>query len=450
MSKTRDMTEGSPLRLMLAFSLPLFLANALQVFYVIADSAIVGRMLGVASFAAVGATMSTLLLITMTVQAVTHGFGIVLAQRFGAKDEEGLRRSFIIAVYFISALGVLIGLGGIFGSRPLLNALNTPETLMPEAVTYLGIIMGGMGITCVNFLSQAMLRAVGDSKTPMIAIISSSLLNIGLSIALVRPFGIAGPAAAMLLANGASALYCFISLYKSKILKNLNFRWHDPSAKALLRMGLPLGLRNVVIQFGGLVMQRYINDFGVDFIAGVAIAKRMYTFILIAALTLEAAIATFVAQNFGAGKLERVKQGVRTGLYLMMGSSAVIMLVTFLAGPSILKAMFTGDPATITAVLDIGVWQLTWMVLGLPVVYLIFLYRPALEGIGKPLIPTLSGFAELAFRILAIVVITPFFDEWGVILADQIGWVGAAVLLTAAYYTVLRKKPFPSKGIPQK
>jgi putative MATE family efflux protein len=434
MTKTRDMTEGNPLRLMMAFSLPLLLANALQVFYVLADSAIVGRMLGVNAFAAVGVTMSTILMITMTVQAVTHGFGIILAQRFGAKDEDGMRRSFIMSLYLITGLGAAIGLGGIFGSGALLRALNTPDALMAEATVYLSWITGGMVIACLNFLIQAMLRAAGDSKTPMLAMVSSSLLNIGLSIALVRPLGIAGPAIAMLLANGASALYCFIALHKSKILRGMSFRWDNPSAKELLYMGLPLGLRNLVIQIGGLVMQRYINDFGVDFIAGIAIAKRMYTFILIAALAFEAAVTTFVAQNFGAGKLDRVKQGVKTGLLLMLVSSALIMIITFLFGRIILNAMFTGDPATITAVLNVGIWQLTWMTLGLPVVYMIFLYRPALEGIGKPLIPTLSGFAELAFRILSLIIITPLLGEWGVILADQIGWVGAAVLLMGAYY----------------
>jgi putative MATE family efflux protein len=440
MTKSKDMTQGKPVRLILAFSLPLFMANALQVFYVIADSAIVGRMLGVSAFAAVGATASTYLMISMTVMAITYGFGIVLAQRFGAKDETALKSTFITAVYFTVVLGAVIGLGGIFGSSWLLRLLNTPDELMKEAVIYLSWLTGGVMITCFNFLLQAMLRAVGDSKTPMIAIIFSSVLNIGLSIALVRPLGIAGPAIAMLLAHGVSALYCLITLIKSKILRGANFRWDKPGAKSLLHMGLPLGLRNIVIQFGGLIMQRYINDFGVDFIAGVAIAKRMYTFILIAALTLEAAVANFVAQNFGAGKFDRVKQGVRTGLYLMLGSSALIMLITFVTGCFILGAMFTGDPATITAVLDTGFWQLTWMTLGLPVVYMIFLYRPALEGIGKPLVPTLSGFAELVFRILCIIIVTPRFGEWGVILADTVGWVGAAVLLILTYYIVMRKK----------
>jgi putative MATE family efflux protein len=437
---TRDMTEGKPLKLMLTFSFPLFLANALQVFYVIADSAIVGRMLGVASFAAVGATASTYLLISMTVQAVTHGFGIILAQRFGAKDGDGLKRAFVTALYFMVGLGVVIGLGGIFGSGLLLRTLNTPDSLMRDATIYLSWLTGGVVVTCLSFFSFAVLRAVGDSKTPMIAMILMSLLNIALSIAFVRPLGIAGPAIAMLIAHGFSALLCFFVMYRSKILRGIRFRWDNPSAKILLRMGLPLGLRNVVIQFGGLIMQRYINNYGPEFIAGVAVAKRMYTFILIAALTLEAAIATFVAQNFGAGRLDRVKSGIRTGLYLMLGSSALIMVITFLAGPSILNAMFTGDAAMITEVLNIGTWQLTWMVLGLPVVYMIFLYRPALEGIGKPLIPTLSGFAELGFRLLCVFIVTPLFGEWGVILADQIGWVGAAVLLVVAYYVIIKKK----------
>ncbi|MCL2189746.1 MAG: MATE family efflux transporter [Defluviitaleaceae bacterium] len=439
MTQVKNMTEGSPLKLMLAFSLPLFLANALQVAYVIADSAIVGRMLGVQAFAAVGATASTYMLISMGGQAITHGFGIILAQRFGANDEAGMRRAFTMALYFTAGIGLLIGAFGIFGSGWLLRLLNTPEELMREAVIYLGWLLGGVIVTYVNFLIYAALRAVGDSKTITIAMVSMSVLNIVLSIALVRPLGIAGPAVAMLISHGASAIYCYFALRRSGILRGISTAWCNDSAKALLYMGIPLGMRNIVIQFGGLIMQRYINEYGVDFIAGVAVAKRMYTFILIAALTLEAAIATFVAQNFGAGRIDRVKQGVRTGFWLMMASGAVIMLITFFTGRLIMNAMFTGDLYAITAVLDIGVWQLRWMTLGLPIVYLIFLYRPALEGIGKPLIPTLSGFAELAFRIFSLVVFVPFFDEWGVIVADQVGWVGAAALLVIAYYWIIRR-----------
>lgn len=425
--------------MMLRFSIPLLLTNVLQMVYSLADSAVVGRMLGVEAFASVGATGSTFWLVMSAVLGTSHGFGTVFAQRFGAKDMDGLRRAFVTAVYITAALGVGIGLAGGLGSRALLRLLNTPPELLDGAALYLSILLGGMLITFAYNLLGAALRAMGDSQTPLRAMIIASVLNIALDIALVIPFGMAGIAAATLLAQSFACIYCFVILRKTGALKDCGFKGDRQSAKALLRLGLPLGLRNASIEIGGLIVQWHINGYGAEFVAGVAAAKRMYSLLLVAAGAGEAAVATFVAQNFGAGRIDRVKQGVRAGLRLMLVSSGIIMALSLLCGRFILGLLVEGDHDQVAAVLDAGMRQLQLLAYGLPVLYLLFLYRSALQGIGKPLIPVLSGFAELAFRIAAVLFLTPVLGETGVLLADPAGWVPATLLLIISYRLIFRK-----------
>ena len=433
MANINDMTEGRPLPLLLRFSVPMLLGNVLQLFYTIADSAIVGRVLGVTAFASVGATASLHFMVFSIILGIGQGFGIVFAQRFGAKDMDGLRRAFVTAAYLVVFISVAIGVAGAAGSGLFLSLLETPRELMAGAATYLSWLLGGMVITFTYNLLGAMLRALGDSKTPLKAMIVSSIVNVAFNIPLAMMLGIMGVAAATLFAQLTACAYCYIVLRRSDVLDGCGFKWHSPTAVSLLRLGLPLGFRNGVIQAGGVLMQWFINGYGTAFIAGVSVAKRMYSLLQIAGNAFEAANGTFVAQNFGAGRMDRVKQGVACARRLMLASAGIIIAVTLPLGRFILGLMFEGDPALISAVLDAGVMQLNIMALGLPLLYMLVLYRSTLEGIGKPLIPVLSGFMELVFRIASILLLTPFINEMGVMLCDPVGWVGATGLLVIAY-----------------
>ena len=439
MANIKDMTEGKPLRLMIGFAVPLLLANALQMFYTIADSAIVGRILGVSALASIGATASPYWLVYGAVLSTTQGFGVVFAQRFGAKDMDGLRRAFVTAVCLAAAFSAVFGCIGALGSRFMLRMLNTPPVLLDGAVTYLSWLLGGIFIAFAYSLMGSMLRALGDSKTPMRGMMFSSMLNIALDLALIIPFGVKGAAAAALLAQSAACVYCFLVLRKSGVLNGCVFKWDTDSAAAMLRLGLPLGFRSVIIEAGGLVVQLHVNNYGMEFVAGIAVAKRMYGLLLIAASALEATNATYTAQNYGAGNYKRVKQGIFTGGLLTLAAAAAIMAFTLPLGRFILGLLIEGEPGQITAVLDIGVRQLTALTLGLPVLHLLFLYRSALEGIGKPLFPTLSGFMELGFRVSSVLLLTPIMGEWGIFLSDPAGWVAAAGLLVVSYYFGERK-----------
>ena len=440
MSKIKDMTEGRPFGLMIRFAVPLMLVGILQLVYTMVDSATVGQVMGVDAFASVAVTGNAFWLVMSSVLGITQGFGTVFAQRFGAKDTDGLRRAFATGVLLSVILGAVISCAGIFGSRYALEALNTSENLIDGATVYLGILLGGMPITLMYNTLGAMLRALGNSKTPLYAMIASTVFNIGMDIALVFPLGIAGVAIATLMAQVLACVICVRSLRR---VREAHFSRRDfsvSSAGALLRLSLPLGLRNAVIQVGGLAVQYYINGYGEIYAAGVGAAKNMYNLLLIAAGGVDGAVATFVAQNFGAGLLKRVRRGVRTGLWMMLISSVVMAAAAVLFGRFLMGLQISGDPTRLDAVLDVGQQQLNTLAFGLPVLCLLFLYRSALQGVGNALFPMLSGFLELAGRFAAVLGLTAVWGVWGVYLADPAGWVLATVLLAVSYAVVFRRK----------
>jgi putative MATE family efflux protein len=424
---------------MINFSIPLLISNALQLLFAVVDSAIVGRMLGVSAFASLMAIASPFWLVLSLVIGFNQGFSTLFAQRFGAKNMEGLRKALVTAVYLTMLLGITIGISGLLGVRGLLQILHTPAELIDGSVTYLSWIWAGMPLITGYNLCAMTLFALGDSKTPLRAMIIATIVNIALDFALVIPFGIAGVAAASLIAQGTAMIYCIIVLRKTGLFQGAGIKFDKPSAWPLLRLALPLGFRNAVIEVGGLVVQRYVNNYGTEFVAGIGAAKRMYSLLMIAGGAIEASIGTFVAQNFGAGQVERIKQGMKDGLKLALFASAVIMAIAFPFGRHILWLLIDGDAAQINEVLDVGTKQLFLMTAGLPFLYLLFMYRAALQGLGNTFIPMLSGFVELGLRIVSVVVLTRFLGDLGVMLSDPIAWPFALILLFTSYLIVFRK-----------
>jgi len=439
MTKIKDMTEGKPLGLMIRFSVPMLISNSLQLLFVLADSAIIGRILGVDAFASIGATARLHWFVFSTVLGINQGFGVLFAQRFGAKDFAGLRRAAVTAAYIAIVFGLVVGIGGVLINRQLLVIMLTPPELIDGSVTYLSWLWGGLVlVTCYN-LCAMMLFSLGDSKTPLRAMIVATAVNIAFNLILIFPFGIAGVAAASLIAQTVAMAYCLLALKKTGIFAGCGIRPDKTYVKPLLCLAAPLGFRNAVIEAGGLVVQRFVNVFGTEFVAGVAAAVRMYSLLMIAGGAIEGAIATFVAQNFGAKNMARIKQGVRDGLKLALGSSVVIMLITLPLGRHILSLLIDGDAIQVNAVLDAGARHLLIMTIGLPFLYLLFLYRAALQGLGNTLIPMLSGFVELGLRIASVVLLTGFFGYWGVHLSDPLAWPFAMAMLIISYFLVYRR-----------
>ncbi len=272
MKQTMDMTQGKPLGVLIRFSVPMLLANICQELYAVADSAIVGRFLGVDAFAAVGAAGTVSWLAVDIILGFTQGFGILYAQRFGAQDFQGLRRSIAMSLWLGLGLGFIFTSGGLLGVECLLSAIQTPAELLPDTLIYLRWIMGGMWITVAYNMAATLLRALGNSRAPLVAVVISSFVNVGLDVVFVALFhwGVAGAASATLLAQTFSCLYCLYKLYRIPYAAphRRDFRFSALIFRELLRLGTPLGFRNGVIAVGGLFVQWAINGYGTFFVAG--------------------------------------------------------------------------------------------------------------------------------------------------------------------------------------
>ena len=441
-----DMTVGKPGRLLLSFALPMMLGNVCQQLYTIVDGAFVGRFAGIDALAAVGAADWLCWIFMGIVLGYAQGFSILISQRFGAKDEIGLQKS--VALCFLLTGGIALLLTAVSHAllMPLLRLLGTPADILPKAVLYLRILLSGVPIFSAYNAQAAILRAVGDSKTPLIAMLIASAVNIALDALFVIVFqwGVAGAAAATILAQAVSAVYCFFAV---RALPMVRFsiketEWDKAMAKRMLSLGTPTAAQNLIIGLGGLAVQRVINSFGSVFIAGFTATNKLYGLMEMAATSYGAAIASYAGQNFGARNKDRIKTGVRTGVFLSVVTSLAISAVLFLSGRGVLSLFVDPAAALKEQVLDVAQRYLNFMLASLVILYLLYVYRSALQGMGNTVIPMASGFAELVMRVSTALILPRLLGQDGIYFAEPAAWLGAEVLLMTVYYRTIRKLNF--------
>ena len=313
--RTKDMTTGSPARLLLQFALPLMLGNVFQQFYTFVDTMVVGQALGVKALAALGAAEWLTFLMFGLVQGLVQGFSVVIAQRFGAGDESGLKKALGGGICLSLAAACLFLVMGQIILHPLLLLLGTPDEIAGMTLIYLRILYGGIPAAFAYNLLAAILRSLGNSRTPLQAMTVSSFCNIFLDILFVFVFrwGIQGAAAATVLSQVLAALFCFIKLKGSGLisLKDKRCRPDRTMLEEQLRLGLPMGIQNMITAMGGLIVQSVINGFGVLFIAGYTAANKLYGLLETAASSYGYAMSTYAGQNLGAGRYDRIGKGLR-------------------------------------------------------------------------------------------------------------------------------------------
>jgi putative MATE family efflux protein len=441
-SQTLDMTSGPPLRLLTRFAVPLMLGSAFQLLYTLADGAVVGRLIGVGAFAAVGASSFAHWLVLSAILGLTQGFGVRLAQRFGARDAVGLRAAYRAAVGLAVLLGVALSVAGPLLTRPVLALLHTPPDILEDASAYFSLLTAGLAFSFLYNAFGSALRALGNSRAPLMAMVLSSVLNVGLDLCFVGGLhmGVAGAALATVLAQGAAVGICWARLRGVEILRGEGGPWFAKGELGpLMRLGGPAALRNAVTAAGGLVMQAVVNGYGAIFIAGVAAAWKLYGLLEVIGGGYEGAVATFVAQNHGAKRQDRVRQGVARARTVLLAASVVSAAAVVLLGQRLLGLLLAGEDAP--AALAVGQNQLTAMAAFLPTLYLLLLYRAALQGSGDALRPMVSGFVELAVRVAGILILPRWLGHWGVYWAEVAGWPVAAAQLMVGYFVRLRQKP---------
>ena len=443
MKRVTNMTEGSPLKLILLFAIPLIFTNLGQQLYMIVDASIVGRGVGVKALAAVGSTDWSYWLILWTITGLTQGFGVFVSRYFGEKDYDKMNRSITMSTILCVVIGAVLTLIGVLAARPLLILLETPADILDGAVTYLTTMISGTLIVIAYNMAASILRAFGDGRSPLVAMLIAGPMNIGLDLLFVLVFhwGIFGAAIATVSAQLVSFLYCLVKISKIEYVSLAKANWvpDGKMIKELLLFGLPLALQYIVIAGSGMVMQSTINQHGSLFVAGYTASNKLYGLLESSAISLGFAFSTFFAQNYGAGNKQRVRNGVRTGVKLSILLALGVTVVMLLIGKYLLQAFINAGEAEGPVVLEIAQHYLLVMAAFLVVCYLIHVYRNALQAMGTSIWSMVSGFAECGVRILMAKGVVSLLGSEVLFYIEPFAWLGALLFIMIPYY-IYRKK----------
>ena len=441
----KDLTKGRPSVLILTFALPIFLANLLQLTYSLADTRIVGTFLGDNALAAVGATTTLSNLIVQFLMGMCNGFAIISAQCFGAKDMDRLRRSLGNSLVLgLLAAGVLT-LGGLVFLQPILRFLNVPENLLNTATQYVSVIIAGLVVTLLYDVLAATLRAIGDTVTPLIVLAVSVVLNIGgdLLLIVVLHMGVLGAAVATVLSQLIAVVVCAIYLWKKYVILRIrvnDLKLQDAGMlRNMLSSGLSMGFMSSLVNIGTLTLQTSINKLGQNIIIAHTAARKISEIFMIMFSVFGQTMATYCGQNLGAGEITRIKKGVHASSFLAFLTSAFISIVMFLFGKTLLSMFISGDPEQTSQVLAIAWHYLSIMASCLCILYFLYVYRSALQGLGNTMIPMLSGVVEFFVRVGVALLLPKLIGQNGIFYAEIAAWTGAAVLLMISYYINIRK-----------
>lgn len=439
---TNDMTVGSPVKLIVRFMIPMCLGNIFQQLYNLADSIIAGQFIGVDALAAIGGTASLMFFVTGWLNGLASGFAILVAQSFGAKKLEQMQHFVAMSLCLMGLFAVIMTFGFEMANIPLLQLMNSPDGLIGDIGAYMGVIYAGLCVTAAyNFLA-AVLRALGDSKSPLYFLMISAGINVVLDIVFIVKFhmGVEGCAYATVIAQGLSAVLCLVYIMKKFPILHLrreNFRFSISSVKKLLGLGIPMGLQFSITAIGTIIVQGAVNVYGTVYIAGFSAASKLQNIIATVFVSFGATAATFVGQNRGAGEMERVRRGVRCTQWMILGWSLVMMLCVYLAGKYMVLLFIDSSE---TEVIQAAVTYFKMVAWCYPFLGCIFLYRNTLQGMGYGVVPMLGGIFELAARSGIVLLVSGRTGFGGVCLSDPAAWIAALIPLIPFYFYVMKRK----------
>ena len=441
MATMREMTEGRTLPQIFSFTLPLLLGNLLQQTYSMVDAAIVGRFLGINALAAVGASTSVVFLILGFCNGCCGGFGIPVAQKFGARDYATMRRCVAVSLRLAAVMSVVLAVVTSLACGDILRLMRTPEAIFEGAYYYLLITFIGIPCTFFYNLLSCIIRALGDSKTPFWFLLLSTVLNIVLDLfcILVLRWGVAGAAIATLVSQAVSAVLCYRYMLRHfEVLRTTpeerRFSW--PLARTLLYIGMPMGLQFSITAIGSIMLQSANNALGTACVAAFTAAMRIKMFFICPFESLGMAMATFAGQNYGAGRPERVWQGIKSS-GLLMAVYWLFTLAVLVPGAQWLARLFVD--AGETEILYDAALFLHVSVTFFPVLGVLCILRYTIQGVGFTNLAMLSGVSEMVARVLVSVVAVPAFGYLAVCFGDSTAWVFADIFLIPAFVFVYRR-----------
>lgn len=438
MTKTQNLTKGNTTHIILRFFFPMLLTNLLQQIYSFADTAIVGKGIGDNALAAVGNMSSLTFLILGFSLGMANGFSVVISQYYGAGDHSAMRKAVGNAVGLSLWIAVILTVFSTVFLQPIMLLMKTPEVILKESLTYGYIMFGGLAVTVAYNLCSGILRSIGDSKTPFYAILISAMTNIILDCVLIIGCrtGVAGAAAATVFSQGISALICFVRIRNIDVLR-LSCRdmlIDKVIFGELLKNGLPMACMNSITAVGCIAVQFFVNRLGVAYTSAYSACSKYLNLFLMPGMTIGWAMSGFASQNHGAGKIERIREGLHVCLrigviaYLLLGA-VMVLFPRFLA-----RLTLSGEEPIRFVVQFLPVCGVM-----LIAVNFLFVYRSCVQGMGQPLVPMLSGILEMFLRMMTIVILMPEIGFLSTAFAEVLAWSGAFIVNRIAYGSVMQK-----------
>lgn len=436
MEQTGSLTSGKVSSVLLRFFFPMLFTNLLQQIYTFVDTTIVGKGLGDNALAAVG-NMSTLtFFIIGFLQGIANGFSVIIAQYCGSENHTKLRRSIAVSIKLSVFLSLLLTAFSIVFLRAVLLAMQTSEEILQESMHYGSIIFGGLIITMAYNLCSCILRAFGDSKTPFLAIIISSALNIVLDYLFIFVFktGVEGAAIATVFSQAISTLICLLRMHKlgTLCLTSDNFKENLTLSLELIKNGIPMACMNSVTAAGCIIVQSYVNALGVVYTSAYAVCNKYINLFMLPSITAGFAISAFTSQNYGAKKYDRIREGVRVCLLIGLFSYVLCSVVMVCLPETLAHIMLNGQQSIALASEFLCICGSMFFMLNF-----LFIFRGVVQGMGKPFIPMCSGILEMVLRILIIVLFLPRIGFQATAYAEIAAWMGALMLNLAAYKVLI-------------
>ncbi len=437
----RDMTVGSPGKMILQFTFPLFIGNVFQQLYNMADTIIVGKFVGANALAAVGSTGTIMFLIIGFLQGLTAGFTVPTAQKFGAGDLKAMRKTVGSAAILSAIVSVIMTVVSMLGMKSLLHLLNTPSDIFQNAYSYIMVICAGIFAQVLYNLLASILRALGNSKIPLYFLILAAGLNVVLDLLFIIVFhmGAVGAAYATVISQGVSGALCLIYIVKKvPVLKMKKDDWkmNGHLVKIQFGVGFPMALQYSITAIGSMMMQSALNILGSVVIAGFTAGSKIEQLVTQAYVALGTTMATYSAQNMGAGKIDRIRKGFKNAMIIGTIYSIVTSIFVMTAGKYLTPLFLSENLGEIMGYVDIYLKCVGMFFIPLAIVNI---FRNGIQGMGYGLLPMMAGVAELIGRGVVAIIASQKRSYVGVCMASPVAWILAGGLLLVMYYFIMRR-----------
>ncbi len=442
MAKTKTLTEGTPWKQILLFSIPIFWGNIFQLLYSLVDTKIVGSTLGTEALAAVGSVSTLHTLMTGFLNGLTLGFSLITAMCFGADNMKRLKKSFAMTMELGVMTTTVLVVALMLVLQPLLHLLNVPEEQFAMSYAYISVLIVGLFATVLYNLCANTLRAIGDSLTPLLFLILATVSNIGLDYLFILAFhmGVQGAAYATVLAQLISVVLCFIRIFRKFPVLHLQKSDFRPEKELIVEMyksGLSMGLMSCLVSIGTIMLQSAINTFGTTMIVAHTAARKVFEIMSLPMSVLGSAMATYCGQNYGAKRFDRIRQGIRASLLIAAIWSVAVFIICHTVEGALIRFVASTTDA------EVIYWGSMYLKVDMSFIVVcgvIVILRNSMQGFGDRVIPVFSSCIELAGKIIFAFVFAPMFAYWGIIWAEPVVWIAMVIPLIVKVVHTLKKE----------